>query len=81
VTNFGVAAGKPTDAYGGSLAGKSRVRDMDDAVVSVQHPGIRLEKTAGDATDGETWIIRAGSDVVYTYEVVNIGDTYLTNIA
>jgi uncharacterized repeat protein (TIGR01451 family) len=51
------------------------VTDTDTHDVSVLHPGIELEKTA-TPTSGQ-----AGTLIVYTYTVRNIGDTPLFNVS
>jgi uncharacterized repeat protein (TIGR01451 family) len=51
------------------------VTDTDTHDVSVLHPGIELEKTA-TPTSGP-----AGTLIVYTYTVTNIGDTPLFNVS
>jgi uncharacterized repeat protein (TIGR01451 family) len=79
VTNVAVAVGTPTDA-GGTNLNVGTVTDNDDAVVDVVHPGVVLVKTAGTALDGEPFFITNGADVVYTYSVINTGDTYLSSI-
>ena len=43
-------------------------------------PGIDLIKTAGDAPDGEVYIIEEAGPVPYHYQVTNTGDTYLGNM-
>ena len=42
-------------------------------------PAIQLIKTAGDAADGEVYTTAPG-DVLFTYNVINTGDTYLSDI-
>lgn len=56
------------------------VTNTDDAAVDVVHPGMRLIKTAGSAADGDVFYVPASNNVVYTYCVINTGDTYLTNV-
>ena len=48
--------------------------------VDVVNPGIDLVKLAGSAPDGGTETVPSGSDVTYTYIVVNTGDTFLSSI-
>ncbi len=80
VTNLGVVVGLPTDHEGIPLPNIPTVRDTNDAVVAVVIPAIRIVKTAGNAAEGDTLFVLPGSNVVYTYQVANIGDTYLTNV-
>ncbi len=80
VTNTAVADGNPSESNGTDIAVLGNVNDSDDAVVVVVNPGIRITKLAGSAPDGTTNLVRSGSDVLYTYEVVNVGDTHLDNV-
>jgi uncharacterized repeat protein (TIGR01451 family) len=73
VTNLALVVGYPTN-------GLPPVNDDHQAVVTVVSPGLSIVKTADAAPDGATRYVRAGDSVLYTYRVVNTGDTYLTNI-
>jgi uncharacterized repeat protein (TIGR01451 family) len=73
VTNMAFVTGYPTN-------GLPPVTDDHPAVVKVVRPGVLLVKTAGAAPDGGTNYVTAGSSVIYTYRVINTGDTHLTNI-
>ena len=42
--------------------------------------GIQLIKLADSAPDGTTNTVNAGSNVIYSYDVINTGDTYLSSI-
>jgi uncharacterized repeat protein (TIGR01451 family) len=80
VTNLGTAIGTPTQANGAPLPGVGNVQATDNAVVVMKAPKIDLVKTAGNAPDGTVLYVISGSNVVYTYRVINQGDTYLTNV-
>ena len=72
LTNTAVAtgydpAGNPTSAN-------------DPSEVKSITPSISVVKTADQATDGAIDYVLPGSNVVYTYRVVNIGNTYLMNV-
>ncbi len=55
--------------------------DSDTAEVDEVAPAIRVVKTAGSAADGAVERVGPGANVVYTYEVVNTGDTYLGTLS
>ncbi len=55
--------------------------DSDTAEVDLRAPAITLIKTAGSAPNGTDLTILAGSNVTYTFRVINNGDTFLSNIA
>ena len=80
VTNIGDVVANPTDSLGTDLADLSDVTASDDAVVQVVGPALNLVKTAGNAADGAVEYIAAGDDVTYTYQLVNVGNTYLSDI-
>jgi len=59
----------------------TEVDDMDPAeVIEPGTPSIRIVKTAGTAADGDTFIIGAPGNVLYTFDVTNTGDTFLSNL-
>ncbi len=80
VTNIGVVTATPSDNDGIALPGLPDVSDDDDAVVVVVGPSIRITKLAGSAPDGGVLDVTPGTDVVYTYEVVNTGDVPLYDV-
>jgi hypothetical protein len=80
VTNIGTVVGTPADSDGQPLTQTPNVRVSDDAVVLVIGPGVSIVKTAGNAPEGDVLYVIAGSNVVYTYQIVNSGDTYLANV-
>jgi len=80
VTNLGVVSGTPAFSNGSPIPGVAGVQASDPAIVQVVTPSIRLVKTAGNAADGDILFVLPGSNVVYTYEVINTGNAYLTNV-
>ncbi|MCZ7591066.1 MAG: carboxypeptidase regulatory-like domain-containing protein [Kiritimatiellae bacterium] len=48
--------------------------------VQVASPGITLIKLAGNAPEGGIHYTNAGAEVIFTYVVTNIGDTYLSDV-
>jgi len=81
VTNIGVVTGNPSDNDGQDLPGLPDVTDEDDAMVRIVHPSIEITKLAGHAPDGGVLDVTPGTDVVYTYIVVNTGDVPLYDVA
>ncbi len=53
--------------------------DEDPATV-ILPPGIEIIKTAGDAADGEDYVIDGPGLVPFNYTVTNTGGTYLTDV-
>ncbi len=53
--------------------------DEDPATV-ILPPGIEIVKTAGDAADGEDYVIDGPGLVPFNYTVTNTGGTYLTDV-
>ena len=81
VTNIADAVGQPDRQPGQRPVRARRIAtDSDDAVVDVVAPALDITKTAGNAADGAVEFILSGDDVTYTYEIVNTGDTYLSDI-
>ena len=78
-SNIAIASGRPANANG-VLLQLPAVSDTDDAVVDVVDPAIDLIKLANDAPDGEVAYVLPGAMVTYTYQIVNTGDTYLSDI-
>ena len=79
----------PLDAAAESNAGEPAPHgESDDHAVRVDgfafceapSPGLQLVKLADSAADGTTNTVASGSDVVYSYSIVNTGDTYLSSI-
>ena len=81
VTNIGFVTGNPSDNDGQDLPGLPDVTDDDDAVVRIVHPSVQITKLAGNAPDGGVLDVTPGTDVVYTYIVVNTGDVPLYDVA
>ncbi len=52
---------------------------LDAGLLGAQ-PRIGLVKTAGGAADGDIWSVALNADVTYTYEIHNLGDTYLNGV-
>ena len=80
VTNTAIADGNPSENDGTDIAVLGNVNDTDDAVVLVVDPDISIIKLADGAPDGTTNFVFSGTHVLYTYRVVNIGDTYLSDV-
>ena len=81
VTNNADTTGTPSDENGNPLPNVDPPTDNDDAVVEfIAGPGISIIKTAGDALDGNDYVINAPEDVTFTYVVQNTGNTYLADI-
>ena len=51
-----------------------------DAGLFAAEPQIQIIKTAGSAADGDIWSILINTDVIYTYEIRNLGNTYLSGV-
>ena len=80
VVNIGVVSGQVALADGSIVPDFAPVTDTDTAVVDPVTPEIRLTKLAGNANDGEIEYVTSGSNVVYTYRVINTGSAVLTNV-
>gem|GEM_PF-3369514 len=78
-TNSAGTTGTPTDENGDPIPGLDKPEDDDPAQVFAP-PAIKITKTAGDADDGENYVINQDGTVTFTYLVENTGGTYLTDI-
>lgn len=76
-TNTGEATGTPTLD---KQPPGTPVRDSDTETVTVLDPGLTLTKTpsaTGGVWEGDVLLVASGTEVTYTYEVDNTGDTPL----
>jgi len=81
VTNNAGTTGTPSDENGNPLPDVDPPTDEDDAVVEfIAGPGISITKTAGDAIDGDDYVVNAPEEVLFTFLVENTGNTHLTEI-
>ena len=71
----------PVDGLTAAIAlSASETNLTTDAGLFDALPGVSVVKTAGAAADGVPLLVTNGADVVYTYRVVNTGNTYLADL-
>jgi uncharacterized repeat protein (TIGR01451 family) len=79
VDDFPPAEAHPLLNQAGVEIGGNTIQAVAETPLNYE-PGIDLIKTAGDAPDGEVYIIEEAGPVPYHYQVTNTGDTYLGSI-
>ncbi len=84
--NAGINRTVDSDAAADGITSSFRIdggqfkMDVDAGIVRLT-AGVKIIKTAGDAPDGETYVLEDGpGPVTYTYRVFNIGETHLVNL-
>ncbi|MEM7391365.1 MAG: DUF11 domain-containing protein, partial [Verrucomicrobiota bacterium] len=80
ITNLGVVLANPVDSMGIDLPGINNVMDSDDAITQLETARIQLIKRSGNAADGAIHFVPSGTDVDYSFAVVNVGNTWLSDI-
>lgn len=83
-TNTAGVTGAPTDSNGDVYEDENgdslfeNLTDSDDAEVA--YPDLEIIKTAGQADNGDAYVITESGSVTFTFDVTNTGGTHLTNL-
>jgi uncharacterized repeat protein (TIGR01451 family) len=88
LTNVATATGTPSDPNGTPIPGVTPPQDDDTSTVDQVAPGIQIQKTvylghnSGASCPGSESVTGpANAQVTYCFQVINTGDTHLTNIS
>lgn len=82
VTEIGLPEGWTCTSGLGTFVsnGESATHTVKNQALPAPVPGVRLIKTAGTALDGDVLALNGAGSVTYTYQVQNVGNTWLKNL-
>jgi len=83
VTEIGLPEGWTCTSGLGTFTsrGESATHTVKNQALPDPVPSVRLIKTAGTALDGDVFTLNGAGSVTYVYQVQNVGNTWLKNLA